>query len=345
MQNLFLFFGEDSYTAQKTLKFWKEEFEKKYGDYNIQIIDGEDLSIEEYRNLTRTLPFASDKKLIIVRDFFEASDKDTQQKISDELDSLPDHNVLVFIERNKPDARTSLYKKMVKLGQTKIFPEFEPYDLIQWIKKELEQKNKAGGNLSAQTAQNHSGIKTPPLGNTELNLLAASVGSNLWQMSHELEKLILFSHGRQITSQDIESLISPNLVSSIFKLTDAIAIKNTKNAFYILNTLLQNGEDIFQIFYMIARQFRILLQIKACLNQNMTNQKIITVLKEKPYTIQNGTSQARNFSWQQLQTAYRQLLDIDICLKTSKIRTTVDDNSEFRLALEKFIMKMSKSNA
>ena len=230
---------------------------------------------------------------------------------------------------------------MVKLGQTKIFPELEPYDLIQWIKKELDQK-KTGPN--DPSGKNRPGINVPPLGNTELNLLATSVGSNLWQMSHELEKLTLFSHGRKITDKDIEHLISPNLSASIFKLTDAIAIKNTKAAFNILNTLLQSGEDIYQTFYMIARQFRILLQIKACLNQKMTSQKIIATLKEKPYTIQNGTAQAKNFSWQQLREAYRQLLNIDISLKTGKIRTSVDDNNEFRLALEKFIMKMAKSH-
>lgn len=326
MSNLFLFTGNDTFTAHKTLKFWQDEFTKKYGDYNVQVYEGEDLSVDEFRNAIGTMPFLSDKKLVIIRDFLDSASNEEQQKVAEILEQLGDHCVLVFIEHESPDARTSLYKKIAKIGQIKNFPELEPAGLVDWISKEVNKKS-------------------IHLGQKELTHLSLSVGPNLWQMSHELEKISLFANAQpstNITAATIDLLISPNLSSNIFKLTDSIAAKNPKAAIKILDTLLQSGDDLFQIFYMIARQFRLLLQIKTCLLQKLSTQKIIQKLKEKPFTVNQTVNQCQNFTVPQLQLAYKELLNIDINLKTGKIRTTTDDNREFRLSLEKLIIKLCR---
>lgn len=363
MHNLFLFLGEDSYSANKTLQHWRDEFEKKYGEYNVQIFEGEDLTIEEYKNAVQTLPFASDKKLVVIRDYLASAGSNDQQEMAGQLESLPDHCILVFLEREKPDGRTILYKKLIQHGQIKDFPELEGYALAQWIIAEMNKKIALteGVGKSGTTPQ-HAVNTQNPIAMKEATFLAEAVGPNLWQMSHELEKIYLYtralpstntvpdttrvpstaSSSNRISPQEIEQLISPNLSASIFKLTDAIATKNPRTALKILNTLLQSGDDIFQIFYMIARQFRILLQIKSCLDQKVNQQKIAAKLKEKPFTITNGISQCKSFTAGQLAQSYRSLLSIDIALKTGKIRTTTDDAGEFRLALEKLILTLTK---
>ncbi len=370
MHNLFLFLGKDSFSAYRTLQRWREEFEKKYGDYNFQLFEGEDLTIDEYRNAVNTLPFASEKKLVVIRDYLDSAGNDDQQKMAEELSSLPEHCILVFMEREKPDGRTMLYKKLTQLGQVKDFPELEGPALAQWIINEMNKKIDQARDGTPPGVTNPIGLKeTGPIGLREAGHLAEAVGPNLWQMSQELEKIYLYSRGKRgvtpgksgittdksgitpanntpsgntVSAAEIEQLISPNLSASIFKLTDSIAARNPKTALKILSTLLESGEDIFQTFYMIARQFRILLQIKSCLEQKMNQQKIISKMKEKPFTVTNGISQCKNFTQHQLADGYRNLLSIDIALKTGKIRTTTDDAGEFRLALEKLILTLSK---
>ncbi len=323
--NLFLFTGEDTYTAQQRLKLWRKEFEKKYGEFNVQFFQvnkKDDLTPGEFRNAINTLPFLSEKKLIIISDYLATGSTEEQQEIAEQLDTLPEHCLLVFIESKKPDARTTLYKRLTKNGQIKGFPHLEPGELSTWIRQEMQKKNAS-------------------IGHREADLLAEMVGPDLWQMAQELEKLTIYSNGSPITAKTIEKIVDPNITASIFKLTDAIAAKNTKQAIAILKAMVRGGEDLFQIFYMIARQFRILLQVKSCMDKKMTSQKIIVQLKEKPFTVTNSMNQCKNFDLNKLKTAYRKVLNIDISIKSGGIKTTTDDQSEFRLALEKLIIELA----
>ena len=321
--NLFLFYGDNNYNAHKEMTRWENAFVQKHGDFNIQIYDDGELDYSELKNAVQTLPFAAEKRLVIIKNYMAQSSNDDQQKTAALLENLPEHCVLLFIERQKPDARTTLYKRLNTIGQLKEFKALDPSELVQWIATESPKK---GLNIKSQQAQT----------------IANLVGSDLWQLDQELEKLAIYSQTEPLTEQVTENLISPNLSSSIFKLTDAVASKRLKNAIEILSTLITSGEDLFQIFYMIARQFRLLIQIKACDKENMTSDKIAKKLKEKPFTITTHLNQCKNFNEKQLHNIFEQLLNIDIAIKSGKIRTTTDDQTELRLALEKLIVSICR---
>lgn len=351
-QNIYLFYGSDNYSAVAKVNHWRSEFEKKYGDLNSQIFEGEDLTAADFNEAVDTLPFLSDKKLIIIRDFFRhAPDEDefedtqsagnqapkkankgedTQKKIAEKLEEMAkdtsNYCIIVFIEHEKPDSRTSLFKKIKAMGHIIEFPEPDRTKLIQWINQEFSKKN-----IQIRTY--------------EAGLLAETVGPNLWQMSQEVEKLSLHAHSenpaeRTINEAAIESLVSPNLTDSIFKLTDSIAAKNHKASIKILNTLLGSGENLMQIFFMIVRHFRILIQVQACLGKKMAQPQIIQKLKLHPFVITKTAQQCRNFTVLQTAAIYRKLLQIDIDGKSGKIKISVADSNELRLALEKLIVEL-----
>jgi hypothetical protein len=49
-------------------------------------------------------------------------------------------------------------------------------------------------------------------------------------------------------------------------------------------------------------------------------------------------AQLKNFNECELKGAYQRLLDIDLDLKTSRIRVTTDNQDELALAIERFIV-------
>ena len=55
-----------------------------------------------------------------------------------------------------------------------------------------------------------------------LNLLVRLIGSNLWVMSSELNKLATYAYGRQIEERDVKALVSYTQQSTVFNLVDAI---------------------------------------------------------------------------------------------------------------------------
>ena len=85
MQNIYLFHGTDSYTSIRKAIFWQKEFEKKYGDLNSELFEGEDLTANKFMEAVGTLPFLSEKKLVVIRNSFKDTPTDELKKISEKL--------------------------------------------------------------------------------------------------------------------------------------------------------------------------------------------------------------------------------------------------------------------
>ncbi|MFA5829688.1 MAG: hypothetical protein WC843_04290 [Candidatus Gracilibacteria bacterium] len=207
--NIFLFCGEDTYSAYQKSKHWRDQFEKKYGDININILDGGDLTAAQLNEVLNSVPFLSEKKLTIVNNFLDEGEDENKKAVAEKLANIPDHNILVFIEEKKPDARMTLYKKLKKVAQVENFNFLVGARLTQWIQKEVAQKSaKFGqshghaqdGQAQAQGSANQnqpSLVQTQArpqvtIGLKEAQLLAEIVGPNLWQMKQEVEKLVLY---------------------------------------------------------------------------------------------------------------------------------------------------------
>jgi DNA polymerase-3 subunit delta len=323
-KNIYLFYGEDSYSVSQKYQHWRKEFEKKFSDMNVETFEGKTLSAQGFFNAADSMPFLSEKKLIIVHNFLSDGKENEQKKVAEKIEEIGDFCFIIFVENEKPDARTSLYKKLAKWGKVEEFTFLIGPKLIQWIQNET---NKKGLNL---------GIK-------ETQILAETVGPNLWQMKQEIEKLFLFSQSNTVDATTIEKLVTPNLSASVFKLTDYLGQKRTKESLKTFKDLVESGEDIIKIYFMMVRQFRLIIQISDCMSQKLDKNEIIRKLKEHPFVISNTMAQSRNFNATQLKTIYQNLLSIDSDLKKGKIKIAAGDNSEFQLALEKFMVKICSS--
>lgn len=319
--NIHLFYGEDTYSSWHKSRFWKQEFEKKFGDFNVLTFEGKDLTAAAFNEAVDSVPFLGEKKFVLVRNFLQEGKADDQKTVAEKLDDIADFCLVVFLEQEKPDARTTLFKTLKKIATVQ---EFEPVvgpKLTAWIQNRVQER---GGRI----------------GPGEANELAQTVGPNLWQMTQEIDKLVLFAEGKPIPSEAVENLTSPNVSTTIFKLTDYLGQKNARLALKTLDTLLASGEDIVKSMFMIVRHFRILIQVRSCLDQNMEKTAITQKLKEHPFVITTAIGQSKNFNAELLAATYRKLLEIDTKMKSGKIRMTGGDNTELRLALEKLMAEL-----
>lgn len=319
MNNIFLFYGEDNYRSTQKLKFWREEFVKKYGEEATEVIEGKDLDPPQFTTNIETLPFLSEKRLIIVKNFLENGSPEDQKKIAERIEKAAEQCIIIFYETEPPDKRTSLFQKLSKLGQTEEFKAFQPAETAKWI---VEKSQKEDLRISYKTA----------------NYLSEHAGPDLWTISNELEKLKTYANEEEITTQMIDLLCPPSLSSSIFKLTDAVAQKNKKQSLKIFEILKDSGEELSKIFFMLVRHFRILVQVNEMLTKGEKTFSITQKLRQHPYVIQKTSEQSKNFSWEKLKKIYNELLQIDIKIKSGLIKSFKGDDREFELAIEKFII-------
>ncbi len=336
MNNLFLFTGQETFLIHEKINAWKEAFKKKHGgDMNLNTIDGRQAEIGEILAQIETAPFLADKRLIFIEGLPEApktrnASKVTQkdekreknlQKLIDYLEKISESSVVVFVQSN-PDKRKSLYKKIVQLANIKEFNPLSGAALNKWIQNRIQNYNASIDISSAE-------------------YLFSLTGQDLWRIDQELKKLSSYSNGDPISKKDIDNLVVPTIEANVFHLTDALGSKNHRQAIANLHRSMSAGENLRQVFYMIVRQFRLFLQVGGYLSNypNTSPNNIATSLKLHPFVARNTMNQLKHFNVIELKKAYERLLEIDVGLKTSKIRITTEDQDELAMAIEKFIFR------
>jgi len=332
-KNLFLFTGSETYLLHEQVKKWKAAFIEKHGEFNLEHLEASEVAFKDIISAVNAMPFLGERRLIFIENLPEAPSKRASAKPSKaaekrdeqlkkflkDLDDVSETSVVVFIQSN-PDKRKSFYKQLIKKAKVKEFKPLTGSALMEWIQLHAQQK---GSQISCHDAEY--------LGNLTLQ--------NLWRLSKEVDKLGAHSFGESITRQTIDAMVTPSVEANIFHLTDALGARDAKRAIACLYKSEAAGEKLQAVFYMIIRQFRLLLQGAAFLAEGNPSPTVFTAkLKLHPFVAKNTLAQARHFNVEDLKKAYQLLLQIDLDLKTSQIRVYADDQRELALALERFIL-------
>lgn len=326
MGKVYLFCGEDSFSAYEKAKLWKEKFLQKYGELNLLSFQGGDLTAAEFQSALESTPFLSEKKLVFIADFLADGGDDDQKAVSELLDNVPDFCVVVFLEFNKPDARRALYKKLGKMATVESFALKVGGDLSRWI-----------GERSK-----HKGLN---IGSSDVAYIADFVGSNLWNVENELSKLLLYAGGGTGATVNadramIEKVVSPNLTSSIFKLTDLLGEKRLSEVVKCFEILVESGEEVMAMLFMLVRHFRIMAEVKYLADRGGKPGDIAKEIKEHPFVVSKMMGQIRGFSMENLKNIYGWLLDLDSGIKMGRLRISTGDSSELEREMIVFFSKV-----
>lgn len=319
LPNLILMYGEDTFSIHEKINLWKQEFEKKYGgDINIAELAGEEVSPTDIIDSIEALPFLSEKRLVIIKNFLSEKKADEQKKLAEKLKDVPETTVLIFYEISPPDKRLTLFKHLQKLATLKEFQPLKGTALNQWI---INHTAKKGGQIGILAA----------------SYLAEHIGPNLWQLSNEIQKLSLYTGSQEIQAKDIDLLTKTSAEANIFKLTDQIGRRQIKEALKTLHELIETGSEPPYVFAMIARQFRLLIQIKDLIRKGFDKQQIANRLKQHPFVVTNIMNQARNFEGEALKRTHQKLLELDTKFKSGKIHYLASSKKHYLLQVEKLI--------
>lgn len=339
MDNVFLFTGGETYLLRQKVNGWKEAFRKKHGDINLAMLDAEEMELGALMADISALPFLGEKRLVFVENLPQKSkgspekavsektaekeekQDETLKKFAENLEKIPETSVVVFIQP-EPDKRRSFYKSLVKVAKVEEFKPMEGAALTAWAKNEAK---KAGATLEAAAAE----------------ILISMTGQDGWRLSQEIRKLGDYSGGEPITRQHIDRVVTPTPEANIFHFTDALGAKDHKRALQNLHRAMAAGEELRQVFYMIVRQFRLILQVKSYAEQYpMTNAaSVAAALKIHPFVARTVLAQVGRFGMRELKKAYAGLLSVDMDMKSSRIKITTEDQTELALAIERFILE------
>jgi len=312
--------GLDDFSLRQAL----EDIKKGIGDSaslmpNTTVLDGRTVSPEQLRNACETVPFLADKRLVVVEGLperFEPS-KNTRRKGPRRVDRTGEIKKFVDIARSVPpftemvviggDIRPSnpLLRALAALARIDFFHLLKQPQLDRWVERRVKD---AGGSISAPA----------------LAALVRFVGSDLWTMANEVDKLVLYTAGRRIEEADVKAVVSYAREESVFTLVDAVLEFRGGLAQETLQQLLRAGAEPVYLLTMIARQARIILLVREMRARGLSRSDIQAKLGlNSDFLIRKAWEQSERYSSARLNELYHRLLETDVSIKTGRLEGEV----------------------
>lgn len=310
MESLYLFYGEETYLIEESVKKIRKSFDKLIEGINLIKID--ESNIDALISNIQTPCFGFDKKLIIVKNSGvlkkEGKKKNSSMsalsdKIADyienNIDNIKQDNIIVFIEDDAE--KNKLFKAIEKNG--KVY-NFEPEKLP---------------NLIARIKAICSAYKVK-IADGDAKYLVECCGTNLQDIINEVRKLIEFvGPDGVITQKEINELTTKQIDSVIFDLTDNLGKKNIKSAMDVFYNLIYQKEPVQKILITLYNHFKKIYLVKISLK---SGESVTEALKLKPnqaFLVSKYKQQAGYFSLEELRNILNEFIDLDYKYKIGLI--------------------------
>jgi DNA polymerase-3 subunit delta len=314
-----ILYGKDDFSTYYALEDIKREIcDPEALAINTCILDGKQLSLKQLEDACNVFPsLLCPSRLIIVENLlgrFEYQRKkkrrisDLEEKGSRDLEEwlnlvqyiklIPETTELVLIDEEL-NFKNRLLKALSPLAKVKRFPGLKDNELRAWIAKRLKDRD---GTITSSA----------------IDKLVSLVGSDLWAMSSEVDKLLEYSLERRITEDDVKQAGSYAREADIFTLVDAIIEGRREIAQQCLQQLLQSGAGPQYILTMITRQLRLITVAKE-MGEDIFHPEIRSKLdKVNDFSLRKALIQTKAYTWEKIFAAYHKLIDTDIDIKTGK---------------------------
>lgn len=310
IDRLYLFYGQEGYVKEQALlQLAQALIVPGLKDLNYQVLDGEAASTDDIINACETLPFMSDRRLVVVRDLpallqGRRSNID-EDKLRDYLPRIPSSTCLVFHCTDEINKRKALFTAIGKVGKAIEFELLKSEEIVTWVRSTLKRHGK----------------QMEP---SALKYYVSIAGNKLEDIYNDLQKLMVYAGDRDvITRADIEEVITPAVEHTVFQLVEAIGTKKTDQALVLLHQLLGEGQNILALLTLIARQIRIIFQCKSLAQRGFSEKEIAQKLGLHPYAVKKGLQQSRYFSLEQLKRGLAECLKVDYGMKSGKIQQRI----------------------
>ena len=345
---LYLLYGDDDYFRT----FYKNKLKEALiseDDMNLTEFSGKDVDVNAIMDTARTIPFLSERRVVIVSDTgllnpkskkgdsdgdddLEDSESENQKEpekkkqeygLAEFLAEIPDTTVLIFNEE-KINRGTKLYKACAKYGYAASFEKIKEND-PQGIKK-------LQGYVLAKLKRENKNITYGAM-----NMFLDRTGTDLQKVFLELDKLLSYTMGRDsITEDDVRVLIPERLEDKIFEMIDCISSRKQKRALDLYYDLIRKKEAPVKILSLIERHYHQVYVIKKLSSTGMDYKDILKMAEIKSssdYVYKKYLGLARQYSDEDLKKAMEMCLDFDKSFKSGKIKDNV--------AVEMVIVAMS----
>lgn len=325
LKPVYLFLGDEEYLMHKAIDRLKKKYiSESFETLNYIVIDGKESNFEDVLNACETLPFMSEKKIVVIRDIskiLENSSENLGKELGLYVEKLGNYLCLIVMDRSNDLKKTSsIYKRIKKLNSVVEFTKLKGRDLNWWLDENFKKHGKKISNanisyfIAKSTYSEYGSDKT------------------LYDLENEILKVIDYTRENQITKEDINTVLIKTLDTNIFNLLNNINKRDSETALKIFNEMHRSNEPIPRILYMIIRQIRLMLMYKIYKARGYGEKECQKKMQISSFEFRKLSSQSKGFTEKNLTKSLNKILEIDIKQKTS--------SQDEKLAMEILIINL-----
>lgn len=313
--------GNDEFAIEGRIKMvYSAISDPTLAQMTVSRMDMANVEIKRAREEAYAMPFMASERFVVMDNVFSPlavnTSKETlrlwQEEFLEFLTHLPLHThlFLVQVERNAPskefengmDSWVAVWAK-INEAHFKIERYLLPNgnsERMQWLMAEAKRHGIKFNNDAIEQINQYAG-----------DLFDTRV------LAQEVAKLAAYvNYSRPITAKDVLEVGISNEHYTIFPLVDAIGNKNTDLAIKLYRGLLED-KDPEEIFPMIIRQFRLIIQAKYAREHSIPVNTISGMAST--FVSSKVVPQAANFRFNQLKNYYAALVEIEETVKSTAI--------------------------
>ena len=306
---IYFFLGKDFNIVNKRV----DELIKKLGISNIIKYDYSISSLEEIINEVNYVDLFNEKKLIIVSSFeLKNLNKNEEDNLTRYINNMNDNVIIFKCIDESFDERRSLTKLIRSKCKVQEIQKLDYKTLHEYVSNMFKDNG-----IYASFNQ----IK---------RILDICEYNPDYTIS-EVEKLLIYKIGEtSLYDKDIDDVISKNNEKEMFTFIENLFKRDIKGSLFSYKILVSSGLDQISIIDSIAKQYRLLLQLKDLYHNN--ENELARKLGVKPFTITKTVPYLNNYSEEEIADILYKLSEIDINIKVDGY----DKNS----LLESFIISL-----
>jgi DNA polymerase-3 subunit delta len=276
-------------------------------EMNVARFDGRaGLDFEALNTAVNAVPFLAPRRVAVLMHPSAAfPTAERRQKLVGLLENVPPTSTLVLVESEALRRDHWLLKWAAGSGggsraEVHAYSLPKRWEMPRWIESEVK---KQGGRIESPAAAR----------------LAEMVGEDTRIAAQELAKLLTYvNFERPVALPDVEKVSLSSAQGSVFELVDALGLGDGHKAQKVLHQLLEES-DPFELWGMVIRQFRLLLQARELLDEGATPAGVQKELGLHEFVAGKVCSQAHRFTLDGLESVYHKLLEIDEAAKTGRL--------------------------
>ena len=261
-------------------------------DFNFDVLSAKTMSFDDIVLTAKMLPVLADKRLVIVTE--------SEALKGDEF-ALP-HNpttVLLFVF-DILDTRLKFAKTLDLLGVLYKFDHPKEREMLSLIQARAKER---GFHMSQEVVQ----------------ALYFEIGNNVLLLERAFEKLELSVEGVSVTVQDIGEQIAQAAFQDAFKLARAVVLGEKAEVARSLCELRKAQEVPLKLLGLLAWQFRIVLKVRAMLDEHCSVSEIGSKLNLFGDRLDTALKAAKIFSAEEHIQRLKKLYEVDKKLKSSRV--------------------------